>query len=98
VGLKHLVVITKVCADQVLMVRFISREICVIFKNGHKDFKERCKDPTIRQHGINLALTEIQDMYCTHFHLVWLANEFSMYCYLDPEIWHGCERNNLYDR
>lgn len=54
--LKHLVVIKKVLADQELMARFISCEICLIFKNGHKGFKGRCKDSTIRQHGINLAL------------------------------------------
>lgn len=63
------------------MVRLISHEICLIFKNGHEDFKGRCKDPTKRQRGINLALIEIQDVYCTHFYLVWLASKFSMYHY-----------------
>lgn len=55
--LNHLVVIKRVLADQELLVRLISCEICLIVKNGHKDFKGRCKDSTIKQHGINLALT-----------------------------------------
>lgn len=55
--LNHLVVIKRVLADRELLVRLISCEICLIVKNGHKDFKGRCKDSTIKQHGINLALT-----------------------------------------